>query len=264
MKEDEIMKAKIFLHLSGGLVLFLLGGFVMDQMIRAQQQEPPMPTGQRMKVWPMKDGDWDYWSDSNVLCPVELSDKVGIGTANPSPHADLTLEGGVLCLKETVAPNGDPGYGKIYTKDSKQLYFQDGAGTEKILTASFTDYAAGEYVDNTDSSTVRSTGNTTMTKLKEITPLEREGVVDVSYDVKHATVNPGYGSQLYINGQPYGIAETEFDASWRTITNYSVPVNQGDILQVYGYALSGSNLIYAKNLNVKCSNPTRPAEVTGY
>lgn len=55
---------------------------------------------------------------------------IGIGTTNPSNNADLTLEGGVLCLKETTIPTADTNYGKIYTKNDNKLYFQDGAGNE--------------------------------------------------------------------------------------------------------------------------------------
>jgi len=54
----------------------------------------------------------------------------GIGTFSPSVNADLTLENGELCLKETSTPTADTNYGKIYTKNDNKLYFQDGAGTE--------------------------------------------------------------------------------------------------------------------------------------
>ncbi len=55
---------------------------------------------------------------------------VGIGTVAPSANADLTLEGGVLDVKETTTPSADVGHGKIYTKNDDKLYFQDGAGAE--------------------------------------------------------------------------------------------------------------------------------------
>jgi len=55
---------------------------------------------------------------------------VGIGTSTPSSHADLTLQGGALCFKETTTPSADSGFGKIYTKSDNKLYFQDGGGTE--------------------------------------------------------------------------------------------------------------------------------------
>jgi hypothetical protein len=58
---------------------------------------------------------------------------VGIKTATPSVNADLTLEGGVLCLKETTTPTADANYAKIYTKTDNNLYYQDGAGTEHTI-----------------------------------------------------------------------------------------------------------------------------------
>jgi hypothetical protein len=65
---------------------------------------------------------------SNIVAFKE--DAVGIGTVNPSSNADLTLEGGVMCFKETTTPTADTDYGKIYTKTDNILYFQDGAGSE--------------------------------------------------------------------------------------------------------------------------------------
>ena len=59
-----------------------------------------------------------------------INGSVGIGTPAPSANADLTLEGGVLNLKETTTPSADANYGKVYTKSDNKLYFQDGAGNE--------------------------------------------------------------------------------------------------------------------------------------
>ena len=58
---------------------------------------------------------------------------VGIGTGSPSAYADLTLEGGVLCVKETTTPTANANYGKFYTKNDNKAYFQDGAGVEHEL-----------------------------------------------------------------------------------------------------------------------------------
>ena len=61
---------------------------------------------------------------------IQTSGNVGIGTMSPSDNADLTLEGGVICLKVTSSPTADSGYGKIYMKNDHYLYFQDDEGTE--------------------------------------------------------------------------------------------------------------------------------------
>jgi hypothetical protein len=58
---------------------------------------------------------------------------VGIGTEAPSINADLTLEGGTLCIKETTTPTADTNYGKVYTKNDNFLYFQSGDGNEHKL-----------------------------------------------------------------------------------------------------------------------------------
>lgn len=62
-----------------------------------------------------------------------LDCNVGIGTSTPSVNADLTLEGGALCIKERATPTADTNYGKIYTKNDNKLYFQDGAGAEHTV-----------------------------------------------------------------------------------------------------------------------------------
>ncbi len=53
---------------------------------------------------------------------------VGIGTT--SPNETLTIEAGVVSIKETTTPTATTNYGKVYTKSDNKLYFQDGAGTE--------------------------------------------------------------------------------------------------------------------------------------
>ena len=62
---------------------------------------------------------------------VDSLGNVGIGTV--TPNEGLTLEGGVLSIKETTTPTATVNYGKIYTKSDNELYFQDGSGAENIL-----------------------------------------------------------------------------------------------------------------------------------
>ena len=78
-------------------------------------------------------GDLDAPSDGTVRMTIRGTGQVGIGTNAPSANADLTLESGVLNLKETTTPTADTNYGKIYTKNDNKLYFQDGEGNEYIV-----------------------------------------------------------------------------------------------------------------------------------
>ncbi len=71
--------------------------------------------------------------DANALFLDGGTGKIGFGTATPSAYADLTLEGGALCIKEITTPTADANYGKIYTKTDNKIYFQDGAGAEHTI-----------------------------------------------------------------------------------------------------------------------------------
>ncbi len=44
--------------------------------------------------------------------------------------ADITIDNGVLTVKETTTPTARTDYGKVYPKSDNKLYFQDGAGNE--------------------------------------------------------------------------------------------------------------------------------------
>ena len=56
---------------------------------------------------------------------IDSNQNVGIGTT--TPNEGLTLEGGVMSIKETTTPTATTNYGKVYTKTDNELYFQDGA-----------------------------------------------------------------------------------------------------------------------------------------
>ena len=94
------------------------------------------------------------------------SGNVGIGTDSPSANADLTLENGVLCIKETTTPVADTNYGKIYTKSDNKLYFQDGGGSENALSTSSSgvwdgtrvieDHASSDTLTNAEAGSVHT------------------------------------------------------------------------------------------------------------
>lgn len=46
---------------------------------------------------------------------------------------NLTVTGGIIAILETTTPVAVDSYGRIYTKNDNNLYFQDGAGSENIV-----------------------------------------------------------------------------------------------------------------------------------
>ena len=71
----------------------------------------------------------DY-SINYALCINPNGGNVGVGLVPTVNMVGLSIEAGVMTIKETTTPTADTNYGKVYTKSDNKLYFQDGAGTE--------------------------------------------------------------------------------------------------------------------------------------
>jgi len=93
---------------------------------------------------------------------------VGIGLTPTANMAGLSIEAGLLTLKETTTPTADADYGKIYTKNDNKFYFQDGAGAEHTFVKVAGDTMTGDltvgattYIgDTADKIRVRDSGAT--------------------------------------------------------------------------------------------------------
>lgn len=66
----------------------------------------------------------------NTLYGNLSTDSIGIGLRPTANMLGLSVEAGLLTLKERATPTADANYGKIYTKNDNKIYFQDGAGAE--------------------------------------------------------------------------------------------------------------------------------------
>lgn len=88
------------------------------------------------------------FTSSEERCIIDSSGNVGIGTS--TPNEGLTLEGGVLSVLETTTPTPTTNYGKIYTKTDNELYFQDGAGSEKTVNTNGGDLLASNNLSDVD------------------------------------------------------------------------------------------------------------------
>jgi len=77
-------------------------------------------------------------SNNNVMIFISASSgNVGIGTGSTAePNEKLTVEG-ALSLDEISAPSNTAGYGKVYAKTDKKLYYQDADGNEIPLVEKF-------------------------------------------------------------------------------------------------------------------------------
>ena len=80
------------------------------------------------------DGDHRWTNVFTTLLDVSsnatILGKLGVGLTPTANMSGVSIEAGLLTLKETTTPTADTNYGKIYTKSDNKLYFQDGAGAE--------------------------------------------------------------------------------------------------------------------------------------
>lgn len=70
--------------------------------------------------------------------------RIGFGLVPTANMVGLSIEAGLLTLKERTTPTADVNYGKIYPKSDDKLYFQDGAGAEHELAYSGAGGGGGE------------------------------------------------------------------------------------------------------------------------
>ncbi|KKL14647.1 hypothetical protein LCGC14_2513550, partial [marine sediment metagenome] len=100
---------------------------------------------------------------------IDSNQKVGIGT--PSPNEGLTLEGGVLSILETATPTATTNYGKLYTKNNNELFFQDGAGVEHLVHG---DSFSNIWFHGTSTTEVAISTEDALTKIDSFTVVGKE------------------------------------------------------------------------------------------
>ena len=139
----------------------------------------------------------------------------------------ISLNGGIVEIKEITTPAPTSGYGKLYTKTDNVLYFQDGAGNEQIMTAGSSDY--GE---------MGNANNSTATEVL--------AEADQWYACYHANINIGLATGwTYQDGFAGEIASTSTGAgSVVTITDVGHGLTAGDYITMNGMSDVSYNGIY--------------------
>ncbi len=99
-------------------------------------------------------------SSAALSMTIDASGKTAIGAAAPLTNqakGDIMLEGGSLILKEITTPTADANYGKVYTKNTNALFFQDGAGSEHTIDLDGAGGGATTALDNLASVAINTT-----------------------------------------------------------------------------------------------------------
>ena len=134
---------------------------------------------------------------------------------------DPVLQGGVeLLLLETTTPAAVSGSGKIYTKSSNRIFFQDGAGAEHEVVE--VDVEHGEFFVK---------GNATLTTITDAN--------------KGVALELGAGDHLkdftFVSGANGVITDTANNGGLLRITDVAHGRTTGDILSINGLATAAQN-----------------------
>ena len=168
-------------------------------------------------------------STTGAITATTLTATGAVDLQSTATVADVAkFEVGVT-LKEITTPAALADYGKIYTKSDNNLYFQDGAGTEKTLQTGSIDY--GE-MGNTASAT------------------EVLAEADEWYAMHNANINTGLVSGFtYTDGQSGVIASIgEGVTGDVVITDEGHNLEVGDYITVNGCTDSNYNGVFEVNL----------------
>jgi len=166
-----------------------------------------------------------------------------LGTSN------LMIEGGVLTLKETTTPTADTNYGKIYTKDTDQLYFQDGGGVEHILAQADTNYGEFKVSDNATETVIRGDDEYQALTANVVTGLQNGFTYAAGLLGEVASIADGTGGLIAVTDVGHGLSA-------------------GDMITMNGHTDSAYNGIFevmtVPTANVFTVTATYTATDTGY
>ncbi len=131
-------------------------------------------------------------------------------------------------------------------------------------TGNIEDYSNGSTYNEAEADTLRTTSSTSYTKVKEFSPLQRDGNITTSFSLQ-ITGNPAHVAtgRIYINDVAVGTEHTQTGGSAGTKTDSNIAVSKGDVLSVYGKTSVGSSTCNVSLLKIQCLNPTLPVEVSG-
>ena len=126
-------------------------------------------------------------------------------------------------------------------------------------------YTDGSTYIEATATTLRTTTNTSLTKLKQFTPLLRTGAITVTAEL---SISGGGGSacaRVYLNDVAQGSGETCQSGTTYVentlVTNMTVA--KDDVVQVYARTTDGSFSGRIQNVKIKTAKPTVPQEASG-
>lgn len=122
---------------------------------------------------------------------------------------------------------------------------------ETALTFEYPPHVAGTGLTISNvMSTNRTTGNSTYTKAKESSAIDRSGTVRVEWEMQQVGGTTGQ-SKVYVNGSPVGTEKSVAAGAGYVAQNDTIPVSAGDVIQVYMKTNAGAGDVHVRNMVIK-------------
>jgi len=204
----------------------------------------------------------------NQLQAEQIALQTYIGTNPHGSATDLTTRLAVMMATNGAFAQGtgypaSPIVGQpFFRTDLDKIYIRNAGDSAWDEIGASVDFDNGDY-DEATATTERSTTSTSYVKLKELTPMVREGTITIGFGLRTSVAGQTAYGRAYVNGTAVGTEVTTTSNTEVSQTAPSISILAGDVISVYGKATSGYSCFIA-NLDVKCANPTIPQEASGF
>jgi hypothetical protein len=150
----------------------------------------------------------------------------------------------------------------FFRTDLDKFYIRNAANDAWDEIGAGVDYDDGTTYTEVLAGTERSRSNIAYGKMKELSPLQRAGVVTITWQHKIGGGGQSGHTKLYINDVAVGTEQGITNTAYENETEAAVSVSANDKIQIYGKTADGAHTVYVDELALKCLNPTVPQEAT--
>jgi len=200
----------------------------------------------------------------NVLTAIQDA----LGTSIEGSVADLATRLAKILSDSGALRNGtsfpettEPGL-IFFRTDEDKLYIRNAADSDWDEIGAGVDYDNGATFIEGSATTERTTASGSYVKVKEFSPLVRDGNVTVAWEQRNSDSGGYVYGKVYINGVAVGTEKPTLGITYAPQTESNISVSAGDVIQIYGKVSGWTG--YMRNAYIKTANPTVPQEVSGY
>lgn len=150
----------------------------------------------------------------------------------------------------------------FFKSDEDKVYIRNNADDAWLVVGTGFDYVNGTTYNEASADTERSTTNASLTKLKEFSPLARDGSVTIAWEQKGNNASEEF-AQVHIDDVAQGSEQAQSSSSYLASSQSNIAVLAGEVISIYA-RIGSAGTVFVRNAKIQCTNPTTPQEVSGF